>query len=329
MPHVPPPALGRSLTLNFKGDWGRANLHRALGWLCYELGRLSGPYTKIGIFNGRGGLDNVRAVGRGEIDVALATPSAFCRMALDGKGPCAGEAFPHLRALGQVPQHDRMILAVRRDLGIRSFEDLRRKRPRLRISVGTDDGESFIGMGAQQLMRSSGIARADFEGWGGTYIENEEPRACIEEVVAGNADAIIQEAVMTHWWLDLAKKVDLAFIPIERSVGDRLKAEFGWSTAILPKGYLRGMDENMEFLDFSHFLLVTTTDLPEDVAYAMAWSLVERWETLEVQYRHIAPERSPVSYPLDPKLACRTPIPLHPGAMRYFREAGHLAPSAS
>src|SRR4051794_6616382 len=85
---VPPPLIECSLRLNFMGDWGRANLHRALGWLCYEMVRLSGPRTKIGIWNGRAALDNVRAVGRGDVDVALMTPAPFCRMALEGKGPC-------------------------------------------------------------------------------------------------------------------------------------------------------------------------------------------------------------------------------------------------
>jgi TRAP-type uncharacterized transport system substrate-binding protein len=32
-----------------------------------------------------------------------------------------------------------------------------------------------------------------------------------------------------------------------------------------------------------------------------------------------------VSYPIDGYLAARTPIPLHPGAERYYREAGYLA----
>jgi hypothetical protein len=143
-------------------------------------------------------------------------------------------------------------------------------------------------------------------------------------MLAGRADAIFQEAVMTQYWRDMADKLDLAFLPIERAARDKLGAELGWPSASLPKGYLRGMDRELEFLDFSHFLLVTTTAIPDDVAYAMAWSLVERWDDLEVQYRHIPPERSPVSYPLDPQAACRTPIPLHPGAERYFREAGHL-----
>ena len=68
--NVAPPTIQRSIRLNFMGDWGRANLHRALGWLGYGLVRLSGPHTEVGIWTGRGALDNVRAVGRGKIDVA-------------------------------------------------------------------------------------------------------------------------------------------------------------------------------------------------------------------------------------------------------------------
>jgi len=43
-----------------------------------------------------------------------------------------------------------------------------------------------------------------------------------------------------------------------------------------------------------------------------------------MQYRHIPPERIPVSPPIDPKAVCRTPIPLHPDVARYYRDAGHL-----
>jgi TRAP transporter TAXI family solute receptor len=321
---IAPPLIDRSIRLNLMGDWGRANLHRALGWLSYELVRLSGAHTKIGIWNGRAALDNVRAVGRGEVDVALMTPASFCRMTFDGKAPSGDEPFPHLRALGYVPQDDRMILAVRKELGIRSFDDIRKKRPQLHITAGIDDGIGYMGMAAHAIMRASGIQRHEIEAWGGSFIEHEEPHECIRELASGNANAIFQEAVMTSWWKDLADRNDLAFIPIEPEARDALKKQFGWGSGTLPKGYLRGMDEEMEFLDYSHFLLIATTDLPEDIAYALSWSLVETWDVLESQYRHIPPERSPVTYPLDPKAICRTPIPLHRGAERYFREAGHL-----
>lgn len=321
---IAPPKLDRSVTMNWMGDWGRANLHRALGCLAFEFNKLSGPHSKVGIWTGRGALDNLQAVGRGEIDVALVVPQNFIAQSMEGRGMSKGEAFPHLRALGHVPQHDRMIMAVRSDLGITSFDDIRKKKPKLRITTGPDDGVAYLGYAAQQIMEASGIPRAAFEAWGGRYIEFEEPRQCTNQVLAGNADAIIQEAVMTYYWTDLANKVDLTFIPIEPEARDKLKSDIGWESATLPKDYLRGMDREMEFMDFSHFVLTTTTDLPDDVAYALAWASIERFETIQIGYQHIPPERSPISYPIDPRLACRTPIPLHPGAERYYREAGYL-----
>lgn len=322
---VPPPKIARSLRLQFQGDWGRANLHRALGFLGYEFTCLAGPYTRYAIWNGRGGMDNVQAVGRGEVDVALAVPVPFMRMAMEGKGACAGESFPHLRALGYVPQHDRMIVALRRDLGIRSWAELREKRPKLRITLGPNDGVSFIGIAGHMILEAHGLPRAALEQRGSSFLEHDEPRQCTRAMLDGEADLIVQEAVMTSYWQELATKRDLVFLPIEPQARERLLAEFGLPIATLPKDYLRGIDGEMEFLDFSHFALLSTTDLPDDIAYALAWCLVERWETLEMQYRHIPPERSPVSYPLDPKAVCRVGIPLHPGAERYYRGAGHLA----
>src|SRR5262245_24568883 len=134
------PRLNRSITLHFYGDWGQANLHRVCGWLAQEVGDRSGPHSRFAIWNGRGGTDAVRAVGRGQVDVALSTPAAFVTTALDGRGPYRGEAFPHLRALGSVPQLDRLVLAVSAEVGVRSFADIRERRIPLRIATSPDDG---------------------------------------------------------------------------------------------------------------------------------------------------------------------------------------------
>ena len=320
---VPAPKIARSLTLQFQGDWGRANLHRALGFLGYELTGLAGPFTRYAIWNGRGGMDNVQAVGRGAVDVALAVPVPFMKMAMDGKH-VGGESFPHLRGLGYVPQHDRMIVALRGDLGIRSWAELREKKPKLHITLGPNDGVSFIGIAGHLLLEAHGLPRARLEQQGSSFIEHDEPRGCTNAMLEGTADMIVQEAVMTSYWQELANKRDLVFLPIEAQARERLKTEFGLPAGTLRKDYLRGIDREMEFLDFSHFALITTADLPDDVAYALAWALIERYETLAMQYRHIPPERSPVHYPIDPKAACKLPIPLHPGAERYYRDAGHL-----
>lgn len=314
---VAPPDLGRSVQLHFQGDWGRANLHRALGWLSYQIGTLSGPDTRVAIWNGRGGRDNLQAVGTGQVDVALVVPEPFLPVVL-GNGPYALESYSHVRALGHVPQHDRMVVAVRRELGIASFADWRRLRPDLRVAMGPQDSVSFIGLGARIVLSAAGIPMETIR-----IVENEEPRACCRDVVEGRADAIIMEAVMTDYFRAMTEAVDLQFIPLEDHE-KRYLADIGLATATLPASYLRGIDREMEFVDFSHFLLVTTTDLPDDVAYALAWSLIEGWEVLERQYRHLPPDRSPVSYPIDPSACARSSIALHPGAKRYYQDAGYL-----
>lgn len=316
------PRLDRSITLHMKGDWGQANLHRVCGWLCQEIGDRAGPHSRIAIWNGHGGIDNVLAVGRGEVDVAVPTPAAFVSMALDGRGPYAGQAMPHLRALGTAPQTDRLVLAIDAEQGIRSFADLRDKRPPLRIATSPNDGTNQIGLAVHRIMELSGVPPSEFEGWGGRFIEDERPFPCIQAVADGTADAVFYEAIMTTAWQQLANERDLAFVPIEEHVLRQLEQELGWPSAVLPAGYFRGLDEPLPTLDFSDFLVLTTTDLPDDVAYLIAWCLVETRAKLENQYRHIPPERSPVTYPLEPAKIATTPIPLHPGAARYYASAG-------
>jgi uncharacterized protein len=318
------PRLDRSLTLHFQGDWGGANLHRVCGWLSQTMGERCGPYSRFAIWNGKGWADAPRAVGRGLVDVALATPAAFAAMAYTGRGPYADESYPFLRALGSVPQNDRLVLAVGAEHGVRSFADLRERRVPLRIATSADDGVNFIGLAVARILELEGVPPAAVESWGGSFLYHEQPINCVTAARERRADAVFHEAIMTPPWQALADERDVHLIPIDGDVLDQLERAYGWPRASLPAGYLRGLDAPLETLDFSDFLLMVRADLPEEIAYLLAWCLGEQRARLERYYRHLPSERSPVTYPLDPAKMARTPIPLHPGAERYYREYGYL-----
>ena len=116
---------------------------------------------------------------------------------------------------------------------------------------------------------------------------------------------------------------DYHFLEVEADVLSGLEAEFGWPPAQIPHGYFPDQAA-FQTLDFSDFLVLTRRDLPNDIAYAAAWVFGETRDVLERQYRHLPPERSPITYPLDPHLMGRTPLPLHPGAARYYVALGRL-----
>jgi len=316
------PRLERPLTLHFKGDWGQANLHRICGWLSQEVVDRAPAGTRVAIWNGRGGVDSVLAVAEGEVDMALATPAAFVSMAADGRGPYGGTRHAHLRALATLPQRDRLIIALARDAGIASFAEWRDRSAGLRIATCPDDGVNHIGLAAQRLMAACGIDRATLEDWGGGYLEDERPFPCLDWLREGRVDGVIQEAIMTPHWQRAATERPLAFLHVDGDVLAELDRNYGWPAATVPAGYLQGMDEELRTLDFSDFLMIVRDEMADDIAYLLTWCLVQTRDALERQYRHLPPERSPVTWPLDPQAMARTSIPLHDAAARCYRDLG-------
>ena len=131
----------------------------------------------------------------------------------------------------------------------------------------------------------------------------------------GRANAIVHEAVMLPAWQEIGRHLN--FLEVEKDVLDSLYDDFGWPAATVEDGYFPDRTA-FTTLDFSDFLVLTRADLPDDVAYAIAWVLGETRQILERQYHHLAPDRSPVTYPLDPVTMGKTPVPLHPGAAQYY-----------
>jgi TRAP transporter TAXI family solute receptor len=314
----------RPLQLRLMGDWGGFNLTRICGWLAGELASRAAPGTRSTIHTGDGMGGNLRAVGIGEVDVAISTPAHFSLMAIEGRGPFTDEPIPTLRALGCVPHRDALMFAVRADLGIRTMADLREQRPPLRVALGPEDSSSFMGFGASALLRASGLSRARFSEWGGELLVHDRPNQCLDEVAAGNADATIQEAIMTRGWSELAETVGLSFLTLEPEAARQLAEDYSMRTRTVPADFLAGMDEPVSGIDFAGWLVVAREDMRDDVAALLASILVETSDVLERQYTHLPVRCSPLDYPVTAERLADVPIPLHPGAKSYYRAIGAL-----
>lgn len=315
------PRITRSLTLHFVGDWGQANFHRICSWLSQEFCSRAGSRSRVAVWNIRGGgIEAIHEVQDGEADLCIVTPAMLIPAALEGRLIFAQRPAPDLRALVQLPQNDRMVLALDKRFGITSFEDLRRKQPPLRIATAVDDGTNFIGYIARLMLEAHGIDRATLESWGGELVCDTHPMESIGRMVRGEVDGLLQEAIMTPGWVELVEGERVALLAAEDSALERLAAH-GFGSNPLPANYWQTLDHELPALDFSDFLVLVRDDMPEDVAHLLTWCLVERRDGIERQYRHLPPQRSPLSYPLEPDRMARTSVPLHAGAARYFEQA--------
>ena len=319
------PRIDRSLTLQFIGDWGQANLHRICSWLCQEFCDRAGPKSRVGIWNTvEGGIDALHAVDDGAVDLAILTPAQALPAALAGTGIYAGRAMPTLRALGVLPQRDRMVLALAGELGIHSFEELRRAKPPLRIATSVDDGFNLIGYTARRYMEAHGIDEATLQSWGGGYVDSARPDLSLFRFRDGVVDAALQEAIMTPWWSEAMRTRDGIALAAEPEALAKLEAEHGWRPAELAPNFLPNQPDPLPALDFSDFVVVVREDMAEDIAHMLTWALIETRQVIERQYLHVPSDRSPLTYPLDPEKMARPSFPLHDGARRYYEETGIL-----
>jgi uncharacterized protein len=316
--------LDRAITLNMMGDWGTANLHRICGWISAELWRRSRTGSRFATWAGRGGTDAIEAVLDGMVDTALFVPAGFAATVFRRLGICNRPDVGRLRALGTLPQDDRLVLAVDAALGIETFADLRRKRPRFRLVTGLDDGVNMTGFAAHRVLETARVGRSTIEAWGGAVLTGEAPWDTIPLATRGEADAVLFEAVMTPYWRELLAKRKMNFLPFEDEVLSALESRYAWRRATVPKERFTGLAAAFEALDFSDFLLICRDDLADDIGYVIAALLCETPQILEAQYRHLRPQDSPVTYPLEPRKIARAPIPHHEGARRYYAEHGLL-----
>jgi hypothetical protein len=233
----PSARISRSLQLTFIGDWGQANFHRVCSWLAQEVCERAGHRSRVGIFNlhsGDGGMQALLGVHDGEAHMTVATPATLMALALRGRGPFPGP-LPDLRALATLPQNDRMLLAVSPQVGVQSFEELRAKKPPLRIAVSSDDGTNFIGHVAARMMEAHGISRETLESWGGRYVYDVRPERSLARMSAGEVDAVVQEAIMTPWWDDVVQRLGAHILPAEPAALKLLQGQ-GIGARSLPAG---------------------------------------------------------------------------------------------
>ncbi|KAL8716656.1 MAG: hypothetical protein Q9181_008401, partial [Wetmoreana brouardii] len=209
------PRIDRSINLDMVGDWGQATFHKILGWLTQEFCDRAGPQSRTRIWSIRGGgSEAVPMVHNGEADLCVATPARLMAGALKGEGFFAQYGpMPHLKALAVLPQRDRMMLAVHPHLGVHSFEDIRSKKPALTIAMSEDDGSSFIGHVATELLAAHGVTATTLRVWGGRFLPFRRPHECLEAALTSSANAVIQEAIMLPDWNELIER--RGWIPIQ------------------------------------------------------------------------------------------------------------------
>jgi len=117
-------------------------------------------------------------------------------------------------------------------------------------------------------------------------------------------------------WYEASQLNDLVFLDFEQPLITRLAAEPGYQPATLPLALFRGVDRPIATVMRPNHFIYVRDEAPDGFAYAVAKALDEHRDLFQVQLE-------PWYY--DPQsVAVSKVIPMHPGAMKYYRERGYV-----
>ena len=313
--------LGRPL--RFTADWGMANFYRIFGWVAHNLYARLGRSGLSSIDTSQAWVDAIEALATGTTDVTIATPTEFAVQAREGLGQFDGRPHPEIRALALLPHDDAVLIAVADESPINDLGDILRLELPVRFALPPDDGACHAGWACRVILDEYGLSREVVEGLGGSMAYREFPRFAPSLLLAGHADVVLNEAMMLPDWKDLAERRPTRFLSVDEGVLRRLTDKYKMRSRSVHAGRLPGQTEALRTVDFSGWLVVTTEDLPEEVAYTLTSVMVETRGDLERLYNGALSDTSPLTGPVRADhMPLTGDVPLHPGAERYYRERG-------
>jgi TRAP transporter TAXI family solute receptor len=270
----------------------------------FNLAQESRPKPCVAVTSD-GSAGNVRLVRTGERALGL-SQSDVAYAAYRGRGRFAA-AGPDVEVRALIALHTEPLAVIARaDGGIRHFEDLRGKR----ISVGKTDVP--YAATRDDLLAAHGWTTSDF----GRSLElglAEQNRALCD----GTVDAIMFQAAQPNGFIqEVTVGCPARLLRLEGPAIRRLLAAHPYYVAsVIPGGVYLGNPEDVPTFG-TRVLLVTSARQSEELAYAVVKAVFENF----VEFRHLHPALFPLK--ISDMLPDSTLVPLHPGAAKYYREAG-------
>ncbi|WP_077602358.1 TAXI family TRAP transporter solute-binding subunit [Oceanobacillus sojae] len=242
--------------------------------------------------------ENVLSIENGDVDIAFVQTDVVAH-AVEGIN-AFDEPVEHVMAMGSL--YPETIQIVTTDgAGIESVEDLAGKT----VSVGAPGSGTFIN--AEQILEVHGMTMDDIDA------ENLDFGESTGGIQDGNIDAaFITAGTPTGAVEGLAASVDVAIVPIAQEKIDELTEAYPYYAADVIEEGTYGLTEDVNTVAVLAALAVSDS-LSEDLVYEMTKAIYENAEGMA----HDKSSFIKAETALD-----GIDIEVHPGAQKYFDEAG-------
>lgn len=259
------------------------------------------PGTRPSVQATKASVENLNLLqsGKGEIAFALGDSVGA---AWNGEEDAGFKAkLSKLRAVAGIYPNYIQIVASK-ESGIKTLADLKGKR----ISVGAP--KSGTELNARAIFEAAGLKYADMG-----KVEYLPFNESVELMKNRQLDATLQSAGLGVASIrDLATSVDIVVVDVPEAVVKKIGAPF--LPASVPANTYNGQTAAVATAAVQNFL-VTRSDLSDELVYKMTKSMFDNLADLQAAHaaaKSIKLEQAPLG----------SPVPLHPGAAKFYTEKG-------
>jgi uncharacterized protein len=253
----------------------------------------------------QGSVENLRMVAAGQIESGIAQ-SDIVSWAYAGTGIFAADGpLKNLRAIASLFPES-LQLVVRDDSAIQTLAELRGKH----ISLGQPASGTVAD--ARVVLAAAGLTEKDMAA------EYLRPGVAAANVKDGTLDGFfIIGGVPVPAIRDLAAETPIRLIPVEDDVLAKMReSSTSYRRSTIPSGTYPGISAETPSIGFDA-LWIVSADAPDDLIYAITKAL---WNDAT---QRLLEARAPLGKQVRVEDALDgLSIPLHPGAKRFYREAG-------
>jgi TRAP transporter TAXI family solute receptor len=244
---------------------------------------------------------NLLQQGKGEIAFALGD-SVRAAWAGDEEAGFK-KKLDKLRAIAAIYPNYIQIVASK-ESGITDLASLKGKR----VSVGAP--KSGTELNARAILEAAGMSYEDL-----AKVEYLDFGESVELIKNRQLDATLQSSGLGVASIkDLATSLAVTVVAVPAAIPEKLGAPF--FAASIPANTYEGQTEAVPTVAIPN-ILVTRSDISDEEAYQMTKQLFENLDTLRAAHK----SATAIKLENGPK---GLPIPLHPGAERYYKEKGLL-----
>ena len=249
----------------------------------------------------KGSGENIRRLASGELDLALSNAAVtyFAARGEDGWG----RAYPVQAVMTLAPNVATFVSPRRHE--VNRIQDLAGKR--VVVGVAGAGFEHFI----RPIVEAHGVTYEDF-----IPLYNTQAGAVDMLSDDSAAAAFLGGAVPTASIVQATAGMDTLLVPLDPEIRSALPERYPfYREAVIPAGTYRGQDQEYLGLDVGSMHLITRADADEETVYQATRALWER--------RQSVVEKHPAGRAINENNAARyTGVDFHPGAVRFYREAG-------